>query len=273
MRLRPIPALTALTLISSLALTVPGQPARVASAPARVHSTHDHSKTMPMTDAEMKRMMETYWATHKRVGTSSAQGQPAATFTAQNFFFDHNGSSEANILVGQSVLWQWVEGMHTITSGTGTKDPNMGNLFNQPSDTDNPQFTFTFTSPGTYPFFCSPHEIQDMRGTVVVSQPTGIEPLPGYATAVGFAAAPSPNPTSAGIGFRFALQTSGRARAEVFDVRGRRVATVVDRELPAGLFAGAWDGRAGGVLAVPGSYYLRLRLPGFTDSRRFVVAR
>ena len=76
------------------------------------------------------------------------------------------------------------------------------------------------------------------------------------------------------MSFQFALREVGQARAEVFDARGRLVACVLDRQLGTGSFAASWNGRnAAGALASPGIYYLRLRLPGFTDSRRIVIAR
>src|SRR5262249_47235073 len=84
---------------------------------------------------------------------------------------------------------------------------------------------------------------------------------------------PHPNPSHGATSFRFALSTAGRARAEVFDVRGRRVATVLDRDLGAGAWDAAWDGKDGGSLAAPGVYYLRLQLPGPIPGRTIVGAR
>jgi plastocyanin len=278
MKLRPLSTTAALTLISILAFALPGRPSRATSKPADIHSAHDHAAG-GMSEAAMKREVEAYWAKHKRVGKSSPEGTPAATFTVQNFAFDADGNlntqnDQVTIQVGQSVLWQWVNGMHTITNGTGQSDPNQGTLFNQPSDDIDTEFTFTFNTAGTYPFFCSPHELQNMRGTVVVEPgPTGVQPLPDNGARLGFTLGPTPNPTAAGIHFRFAVRTAGRARAEVFDVRGRRIASIVDRDLPVGLFAGSWDGRSRDGLTGPGTYYLRLKLPGYAKGRSFVIAR
>ena len=276
MRLRPVSAGAGLTLIATLALATAAAPPDRALDPAS-HQGHDHAGSA-MSHASMKQMAKAYWATHKRVGTSTTEGTPAATFTVHDFLFDSDGNlgtqkDVVNITVGQSVRWQWVEGFHTVTSGTGQSDPNSGVMFDQPSDSDFPEFTFTYTSAGTFPFYCGFHELQNMRGTVNVSAPTGVHPLPEDGAGLGFTVGPSPNPTTAGITFRFALRTAGRARAEVFDLRGRRVAAIVDRDLAAGSFAGAWDGRSRGGLAVPGTYYLRLRLPGFAETRRFVITR
>jgi flagellar hook assembly protein FlgD len=86
--------------------------------------------------------------------------------------------------------------------------------------------------------------------------------------------APAPNPSRRGVTFAFAMREAGRARAEVFDAGGRRVALVIDGDLPAGSHAAAWDGRVpGGGPAGPGAYYLRLQLPGYASSRTIVIAR
>jgi hypothetical protein len=189
--------------------------------------------------------------------------------------FENGGPSQvdtAKIQVGESVLWQWVEGSHTITSGTGSADPNAGALFNQPSDSGHLQFMFTFNSIGTFPFFCQFHELQNMRGIVVVSAATGVEPAP-VTRALGFTRDPAPNPTRTGLTFQYAMRESGRARAEVFDATGRRVAVLVDQVLPPGAHSGSWDGRTPTGLADTGIYFVRLVLPGYDQSRSIVIRR
>jgi flagellar hook assembly protein FlgD len=152
-------------------------------------------------------------------------------------------------------------------------DPNAGTLFDQPIDTDNPDFSFQFTSAGLVRFFCRPHE-DLMSGFVDVQTPTDVVPLVGRDRMPGFTDGPAPNPTSDTATFRFALGSSGRVRVEVFDVRGRRVATAVDRTLGAGSYAAAWDGRTAAGERVPaGAYYLRLSGPGVADSREVIVTR
>lgn len=271
-----VPAFLGLAMLLSVALVVLGQPAPVTGQqPHRVDRAHKGGH-IGMTDAAMKRWAESWWASHPRVGTASVQA-PAATFTVRNFYFDkdNNASTQvdtAKIMIGESVLWTWIIGFHTITSGVDSGDPDAGTLFNQPSDSGNQQFTFTFNAAGTYPFFCTFHEFLDMKGVVVVSSPVGVEPLPG--AALGFTAGPTPNPAKAGAELGFALRQPGRAHAEVFDVRGRLVAVILDRHLPTGSHAATWDGRSlAGGMAPAGIYYVRLRLPGFTGARPLVIAR
>jgi plastocyanin len=264
-----VPAIAALALLSSFAFIVFARPFRGVdpSAPS------GHAGHMNMTGAEMAEWARAWWASHERVGAASGL-PPSATFTAQNFRFDTDGNSAtqvdtARILVGQSVRWQWVGGTHTVTNGTGAVDPTAGTLFDQPLDVTDPQFNFIFNTTGTFHFFCRPHEGLNMKGIVIVSTTTGVDRIPSGA--LGFTSAPAPNPARAGVTFGFAMRVAGRARAEVFDASGRRVAVALDRELGAGPHVGAWDGHVRGRAAGPGLYYLRLVLPGYSESRTIAI--
>jgi plastocyanin len=243
---------------------------------------HSHPGAGAMSDEAMLRQVEAWYAIHPRVG-GSAPAPPAdllgvdATFTASGTQFNADGNAgtevdTVRIDVGQTVLWQWVNGAHTVTSGTGAGDPNAGLIFDQALTTSSRQFFHTFDSGGTFPFFCSPHEGFGMRGVVIVNDPVGVPGGPD-GPAIGFAADPWPNPAADGVSFRFSLAVEGRVRADVIDARGRFVATIVDRPFAAGVHGASWDGRGTSGPAAAGAYFLRLHLPGFTGGRSFVLTR
>ena len=258
-------------LVSGVAWIALVRPGRVVSQPA----SDGHIDHAMMTEAGMKRWADTWWASHRPVGASSSQGA-SATFTVTNFRFDLDGNSAtqidtAKISVGETVSWSWITGTHTCTNGTGSGDPAAGTLFDQPMDTNHRNFSFSFPNPGTFNFFCRPHEFSDMKGVIIVSATTG---APGPEAALGFTADPVPNPTRDGARFAFSLRTPGHARAEVYDARGRRVAVALDADLASGPHGGAWDGRvSGGGRAATGVYYLRLTLPGYTASRTIAITK
>jgi len=83
----------------------------------------------------------------------------------------------------------------------------------------------------------------------------------------------SPNPFRLSTSIRFELSQAASVRLEIFDVRGARVATLMEGEpLPAGGHATTWDGRDGaGRLAPAGIYLVRLEAGGRTWAGR--VAR
>ena len=78
------------------------------------------------------------------------------------------------IHVGDTVHWVWASPTHSVVSGAnGTAD----NKFCSPSNTncDNPPlsamgatYDHTFTTAGTFPYYCSVHVSLGMTGTIVV---------------------------------------------------------------------------------------------------------
>jgi plastocyanin len=259
--------------------------------PARAHhpghSGHSAPGAAEMSDAEMKQAVEAWYAAHPRIGSQGTSGLRGTSNRIEGvdavvqvggtqFNHDGNGSTQIDtvrIMVGQTVRWVWNDGFHTLTSGTGFDDPNMGLVFDQAIDMDNTSFEFTFTTAEIVPYFCQPHEFFDMKGVVVVSEPVGA-PSPSADATIGFVAAPWPNPTSTGVQFRFRLTEPGHVRVDVVDAKGRHVATVLDRGYEAGTYASAWDGIGTTGRRVPaGHYYLRLRVPGFVGGRPFVITR
>ncbi|MBD3221532.1 hypothetical protein GF314_09840 [bacterium] len=78
--------------------------------------------------------------------------------------------AEITIETGDTIIWNWSGGSHTVTSGSSLEDPDLGELFDAPLNADNPSFSFTFDEAGTYPYLCRPHESLDMLGTIIVEQ-------------------------------------------------------------------------------------------------------
>jgi hypothetical protein len=80
---------------------------------------------------------------------------------------------------------------------------------------------------------------------------------------------PWPNPADNSVSVAFSLPEAQRVSLSVYDLAGRRVATLSEGELPAGRHAVSWDcaGEASGV------YLLRLETAGEALSRRVVVGR
>ncbi|HDR06882.1 MAG TPA: T9SS type A sorting domain-containing protein, partial [Candidatus Coatesbacteria bacterium] len=82
-------------------------------------------------------------------------------------------------------------------------------------------------------------------------------------------AAPFPNPAATSVNFAFSLADEGRVSLVLYDLAGRRVATLLDAELTAGRHTVAWD--ASGL--APGAYIVRLATDGHTLNQRLVISR
>jgi hypothetical protein len=81
--------------------------------------------------------------------------------------------------------------------------------------------------------------------------------------------APFPNPASDSVTFAFSLADDGRVSLAVYDLAGRRVATLADTDLAAGRHEIAWD--SSGIAS--GAYIIRLVTDGRTLNQRLVISR
>ncbi len=80
-----------------------------------------------------------------------------------------------------------------------------------------------------------------------------------------------PNPASGAQRFAFTLPAASPVQLAIYDVSGRRVATLCDGPRTAGTHAASWDGRdADGAAAAPGLYFARLRAAGGVASATVV---
>ena len=82
---------------------------------------------------------------------------------------------------------------------------------------------------------------------------------------------PIPNPSSSSIRLDLAVPSAMDVDLSVFDVSGRRLATLLIGEQPAGRKSVTWDGReASGGRVPPGLYFARLVTPQGSVLRRIV---
>jgi probable HAF family extracellular repeat protein len=81
-----------------------------------------------------------------------------------------------------------------------------------------------------------------------------------------------PNPARGPARIEYATAAGGPVRLSVFDLRGRRITTVVEADMPAGSHVARWDGRdAAGRVTPAGAYVVRLELAGRTIARKVAV--
>jgi len=110
------------------------------------------------------------------------------------------------------------------------------------------------------------------QGSISVTG-TGIgEGTPALPADLAVTAAPSPALSSTSIAFGTAV--SGRVSLDVYDLGGRRVATLLDAELQAGSHELLWDLTDGSGSEVPaGIYHVRVSAPGFSSVTPVMVLR
>jgi hypothetical protein len=100
---------------------------------------------------------------------------------------------------------------------------------------------------------------------------TGVDPIWGETTSKLSLSQNAPNPFSSETTVRFALPNAGPVSLQVFDVSGRKVATLVDRTLDAGPHSVSWNGRDdSGSAVATGVYLVRLQSNGETVTGEMV---
>lgn len=83
-----------------------------------------------------------------------------------------------------------------------------------------------------------------------------------------------PNPFNPATRIAFDVSAAGRVTLSIYDVSGRRVAVLVDRDLAPGRYEGVWNGAtAGGVAASSGLYFCRFEAGRVVETRKLVLVR
>jgi hypothetical protein len=104
--------------------------------------------------------------------------------------------------------------------------------------------------------------------------PTAVEG-PGEATpAVTRIRSIHPNPFNPVATVSFDLGKRARVQLSVYDVSGRRVAVLIDREMEAGAHEAVWNGRASdGRIVASGVYFCKLKAGGIVETKKMVLLR
>lgn len=85
---------------------------------------------------------------------------------------------------------------------------------------------------------------------------------------------PQPNPFNPRTELAFTLAAGGKVTLMVYNLRGQKVATLVDAELDAGPHTAVWEGGLDvGGRAASGVYLARLRAAGTIHQRRLVLLK
>ncbi len=186
-----------------------------------------------------------------------------------NFF----SPSSLEIIQGDQVRWTRTAGTHTTTSGNS---PNANGLWNATLNSSTPNFTRTFNSVGSFPYFCSFHD-PSMAGSITVEAASGIldDPDEGAGVPSVFALRQnSPNPFNAATQIEYSIERDGQVELAVFNILGQHVATLFGGFQTAGTYTVIWDGRdSRGHEAPSGIYFARMLTPDVMMTRKMVLLR
>jgi plastocyanin len=150
--------------------------------------------------------------------------------TAQEFFF--SPASLLNVVVGDTIEWEWVNGMHTTTSMT---IPAGAASWDHPLDSGSPIFEYPVTVVGAYAYKCTPHFSLGMIGSFDVTASSGIAE-DKYAPVINI----SPNPFRDNVKIQYDSKTSSLKEVLVYDLTGKIVRTL-PFQAQSGFTAGTFD--------------------------------
>jgi flagellar hook assembly protein FlgD len=84
----------------------------------------------------------------------------------------------------------------------------------------------------------------------------------------------SPNPFYTETVIRYAIPVKSEASLRVYDLSGRLIATLVDREVESGMHVASWNGRdAAGSIVPAGVYLYRLAAGDYVAARKLILLR
>jgi hypothetical protein len=108
--------------------------------------------------------------------------------------------------------------------------------------------------------------IMEYFGKEPTATPTGAEEGEVLANRLGHA---RPNPFNPRTTIEYSVAAPGHVNLRVYDVSGRVVRTLVDRDVEVGEHKVAWDGTTDlGRHAASGVYFVKMEAPGRADSFR-----
>lgn len=167
-----MPADTAATGATSAAMASPAATTAAATTPTTEPTTEPTTRP---TDAPTAAMMEAAtveatMATHTHAATVEAatdMNTPAGAETQAEIKLFMFKPATLDVKTGTTIVWTNQDAIeHSVTAGTpGTPS----NAFDSDFFVQGESFSFTFTQPGTYDYFCKRHE--SMSGKVTVAAP------------------------------------------------------------------------------------------------------
>ena len=132
----------------------------------------------------------------------------------------------------------------------------------------------TVSAIGSYSFTVAVSDANAVQASKAYTMIVGPLPVsvPGFLGDGFEVASPWPNPSRRTTQFEFHLREGGAVNAEVMDVTGRWVSSLMrDETLPPGIHRLHWDGRdASGALVAPGIYLIRVTSGSSSAVRRVV---
>lgn len=173
-----------------------------------------------------------------------------------------------DVLVGDTVLFQWVSGTHTTTcdGGNGTSLPAGAATWNEMINSTSQTYSYVITVAGTYNYTCLFHP--GMDGTINATVSSIIQTsssLPErYNLNQNY-----PNPFNPSTNIKFDIVNAGFVKITIYNSLGKEVETLVNDNLSPGSYQIDWNASA----VSSGVYFYKLETQGFVDTKKMLLVK
>ena len=239
----------------------------------RIPDTHSYPWHVPMTMSDSCRVMITLWTCRDILGQGMSQNMFMISVPVAVTLGSFTGAfeKESAVLRWSTLLEQNLDGFNILRSENEADGYACLNTVPIPSGGS--------AQGGSYEFKDSDVGLNRAYFYKLVGvSPGGAKELSGPYKVVcraPFALAQNaPNPFNPSTTIKFTIAEDRYVTLAVYDVSGRLVKTLVDRNMKADFYHVAWDGRNdGGRMVASGIYFYRLRAGSFVQSHKMILLR
>ncbi|MCE1166334.1 MAG: T9SS type A sorting domain-containing protein [Bacteroidetes bacterium] len=173
-------------------------------------------------------------------------------------------SSVTDAIVGDTVRFVWISGVHNTVSGT---IPMGAANWSNPIDNTNQIFNYKITVAGTYNYVCTFHSASGMTGSFVASpvlvQENG-SVVKDYDLKQNY-----PNPFNPVTSIKFSIPVNSVVKIKVYSLTGSEVAAPVNENLAAGEYRFSFNGSG----LSSGIYFYKIETGNYTQVRKMVLMK
>ena len=171
--------------------------------------------------------------------------------------------SPLNTIINPGDTIRWTNnGVANHTSTSNTRVWSSGSLAPGQS------YSRQFLVPGVYAYHCSIHVAFGMRDTIRVAA-TGVDDPQSSNPNIFKFAQNYPNPFNAQTMIQYTLLSQTQVSIDIFDILGRKIATVAEGMKPAGDHRATWDA----ISQSSGIYFYRIKAGDKAETRKMLLQK
>lgn len=184
------------------------------------------------------------------------------TVNVQDFIF--SPANLPNVVVGDTIKWQWVSGDHTTTSITV---PAGASAWDEPIHIGNQTYIYVVTNAGNYHYKCTPH-FPGMEGFFEANL-IGITPISNEVPNRFSLSQNYPNPFNPVTDIKFDIAAATNVKLTVMNMLGQEVEVLVNQSLNAGTYKADWNASN----FPSGIYFYKLEAGEFVDVKKMILVK